>query len=352
MVFVFWTLIGLSFAIQFYLSSYKAGRPVTWAQAVGWSMGDWYVWALMSLPIIQLARRFRFDDVKWGRNVLVHLGASAICSVVYMVLRAWVGQAQSRLGGQAVSFAETFTPLLVKTFHLNLLIYWVIVSVHHAFDYYRQMQARELRAAELEKRLAQARLQALQMQLNPHFLFNTLHAISSLMHKDVEAADRMIARLSDLLRFALESGDAQEVPLRQELDFLSRYLEIEQTRFGDRLAVDLDIATDTLDALVPNLVLQPLVENAIRHGIEPRAKPGRIHLRARREHRRLKLEVRDNGVGLSPGGPPAEGVGLSNTRARLLQLYGEGHRFDLGNSPDGGLVVCVELPFHCAAKTV
>ena len=140
--------------------------------------------------------------------------------------------------------------------------------------------------------------------------------------------------------------------MRQELDFLSRYLEIEQTRFGDRLAVNLDIATDTLDALVPNLVLQPLVENAIRHGIEPRAKPGRIHLRARREHRRLKLEVRDNGVGLSPGGPPAEGVGLSNTRARLLQLYGEGHRFDLGNSPDGGLVVCVELPFHCAAKTV
>jgi LytS/YehU family sensor histidine kinase len=186
------------------------------------------------------------------------------------------------------------------------------------------------------------------MQLNPHFLFNTLHAISALVHKDVEAADRMIARLSDLLRYALESTDAQEVPLRQELGFLNRYLEIEQTRFGDRLTVRLDIAPETLDALVPNLVLQPLVENAIRHGIEPRAKPGRIDLRARRENGRLKLEVCDNGVGLPSGRIPEEGVGLSNTRARLQQLYGEGHCFELGDAPGGGLMVSVELPFRAA----
>src|SRR5438046_4878374 len=127
--FLFWTLIGLSFASQFYLSSYKAGRPVTWGQAVSWSLGDWYVWAVMSLPIIRMAGRFRFDDAKWGRNVVAHLGASATCSLVYTALRAWVGQAQSRLGGQPVSFAESFNPLLVKTFHLKLLIYWVIVSV-------------------------------------------------------------------------------------------------------------------------------------------------------------------------------------------------------------------------------
>ena len=191
LVFLFWTLIGLSFASQFYLASYKAGRPVTWGQAVGWSLGDWYVWAVMSLPIVQLARRFRFDDVKWGRNVALHLAASAICSLAYMALRAGVGQAQSRWGGTPVTFAETFNPLVVKTFHFNLLIYWVIVSVSHAFDYYRQMQERELRAAELEKRLAQARLQTLQMQLNPHFLFNSLHAISALVHKDADLADQL-----------------------------------------------------------------------------------------------------------------------------------------------------------------
>jgi signal transduction histidine kinase len=346
LVFLFWTLIGLSFASQFYLARDKAGRPVTWGQAVGWSLGDWYVWAVISLPIVQLARRFRFDDVKWGRNVAIHLAASAICSLAYIALRAGVGQAQSRWGGTPVSFAETFNPLLVKTFHFNLLIYWVIVSVSHAFDYYRQMQERELRAAELEKRLAQARLQTLQMQLNPHFLFNSLHAISALVHKDADLADQMITRLSDLLRYALESTDAQEVPLRQELDFLRRYLEIEQTRFGDRLAVRLEIAPETLDALVPNLLLQPLVENAIRHGIEPRAKPGRIELRSRCENGQLKLEVRDNGVGLSPDRKLEEGVGLSNTRARLKQLYGDRHRFALSEEPGGGLVVCLELPFH------
>ena len=352
LVFLFWTLIGLSFASQFYVASYKAGRPVTWGQAVGWSLGDWYVWAVMSLPIVQLARRFRFDDARWGRNVAIHVAASAICSLGYTALRAGVGQAQSWLGGAPVSFAQTFNPLLVKTFHLNVLIYWVIVSVHHAFGYYRQMQERELRAAELEKRLAQARLQALQMQLNPHFLFNSLHAISALVHKDAELADRMITRLSDLLRYALESTDAQEVPLRQELDFLRRYLEIEQTRFGDRLAVRMEIAPEKLDALVPNLLLQPLVENAIRHGIEPRAKPGRIELRSRRENGQLKLEVRDNGLGLSADRKLEEGIGLSNTRARLKQLYGERQRFVLSDGPDGGLAVGVELPFHIRSDRV
>src|SRR6266540_1280514 len=349
--FLFWTVIGLSFASQLYLSSYKAGQGVSWGQAVSWSLGDWYVWALVSLPIIQLARRFRFDDRHWGRNVLLHLVASALFSLAYMVLRAAVGQVQSRLSGAPVSFADAFNPLVVKTFLLNLLIYWVIVSVSHAFAYYREFQQRELRASELEKRLAQARLQTLQMQLNPHFLFNSLHAISALVHKDADLADRMITRLSDLLRYALEHTDAREVPLRQELDFLRRYLEIEQTRFGDRLAVRMNIEPDALEALVPNLLLQPLVENAIRHGLEPRAGPGRIELRARCEDGRLKVEVRDNGKGLSDGRAPEEGVGLSNTRARLQQLYGKGQRFELANAPGGGLAVCVELPFHPANKT-
>src|SRR5438309_2833852 len=174
-----------------------------------------------------------------------------------MALRAWVGQLQSLTVGKPVAFAETFNPLLVKTFHFNLLIYWVIVSVSHTFDYYRQVQERELRAAELERSLSQARLQALQMQLNPHFLFNTLHAISSLVHKDAEAADRMISRLSDLLRYTLESTAEHEVPLEQELQVLDRYLEIEQTRFGARLSVEKQIAPETLSVLVPNLILQP-----------------------------------------------------------------------------------------------
>jgi LytS/YehU family sensor histidine kinase len=166
------------------------------------------------------------------------------------------------------------------------------------------------------------------------------------MHKDVEAADRMITRLSDLLRYALESTSEQEVPLRKELEFLGRYLEIEKTRFGSRLNVEMNIAPDTLDALVPNLILQPLVENAIRHGIEPHAKAGRIELRSRHEDAVIRLEVRDNGAGLAPDSVPEEGVGLSNTRARLKQLYGEAQRFSLNNAQEGGLVVSVTLPFR------
>jgi LytS/YehU family sensor histidine kinase len=184
------------------------------------------------------------------------------------------------------------------------------------------------------------------MQLNPHFLFNTLHAISALMRKDMEAAERMIAQLSELLRYALESTDAQVVPLEQELAFLRRYLEIEQTRFGSRLEVRFDIGPSSLPAELPNLILQPLVENAIRHGIEACAKPGVIELAAWKENDRLMVTVSDNGKGLPANGERREGVGLSNTRSRLQQLYGANHRFELTPSPGGGVKVTLSLPFN------
>jgi LytS/YehU family sensor histidine kinase len=226
-----------------------------------------------------------------------------------------------------------------------LLVYWVIVAVSHALEYYRGFQERELRTVELERRLAEARLEALQTQLNPHFLFNTLNAISALMHKDVEAADRMIVRLSELLRHALDTVGTQEVPLRQELAFLASYLEIEQTRFGDRLVVRQAIEPAALDAMVPSLVLQPLVENAIKHGIEPHAKPGVIELVARREGAKLRLEVRDNGRGLRREEPWRSGVGLSNTKARLEALYGDSHCLEFSDRADGGLVVQMTIPW-------
>jgi LytS/YehU family sensor histidine kinase len=184
------------------------------------------------------------------------------------------------------------------------------------------------------------------MQLNPHFLFNTLHSISSLMHKDVEAADRMIMRLSDLLRAALSSADTQEVSLRKELELLQLYLGIEQIRFGDRLSVQMNVADEALDAQVPNLILQPLVENAIRHGIEPRARPGKIELHACRQADALSLAVCDNGKGIPDAKPAREGVGLSNTRERLRELYGEAHRFELRQGAEGGLRVEMTIPYR------
>lgn len=345
----FWTAIGLSFAAQLYISASKSGRPVSWWFAASNGLFDWYVVAILSIPAAWLSNRFPINRETWEVNVPLHLAASGAFSFLFIVLRAWVAQAQSSFSQQSLPFAEAFQLLLVKSFP-NLLIYWVILTVVHAFSYYREAQDRELRASQLERHLAQARLQALQMQLNPHFLFNTLHAISALMHKDVEAADRMITRLSDLLRYALESTDAQEVPLEKELAFLDRYLEIEQTRFGERLVLKKDIDPDTLDVLVPTLILQPLVENAIRHGIEPHARRGVISLAARRDAGMLHLEVRDNGAGL-PAGHAAEdeGVGLSNTRARLAELYGGASRFEFRNADRGGLVVHLAIPCRAAA---
>jgi two-component sensor histidine kinase len=338
--FVFWTLIGLSFACQFHISASKAGLDVTWRQAVNYALGDWYVFGLLSVPVIRLARTFHFEARTWARSLAVHLLGSAIFSVAYMVLRAWVGAWQS-----AAAFTEAFQPLLVKTWHLNFLVYWVMVAVTCAFDYYHKYRERELRAIELEKLLAQAKLQALRTQLNPHFLFNSLHSISALMHKNVEAADRMIGRLGELLRAALDNTETQEVPLRQELQFLQRYLELEQIRFGSRLMVEIRAAPETLEARVPNLILQPLVENAIRHGIEPHARPGRIRLLARRQADELTLELHDNGGGLA-WQSPADGVGLSNTRARLRTLYGQAHVFEFCNPPEGGLLVRLTIPFR------
>lgn len=345
----FWTAIGLSFAAQLYISASRSGRPISWGFAASNALFDWYVVALLSIPVAWLSNRFPIDRQTWEVNVPLHLAASGAFSFLFIVLRAWVAQAQGAFSHQAMPFSAAFQLLLVKSFP-NLLIYWVILTVGHAFAYSRAAQERELRASELERHLAQARLQALQMQLNPHFLFNTLHAISALMHRDVEAADRMITRLSDLLRYALESTDEQEVPLETELAFLERYLEIEQTRFGDRLVLNKSIDSDTLDAFVPTLILQPLVENAIRHGIEPHARRGVISLAARRQDGLLHLEVRDNGGGLPKGHATAdEGVGLSNTRARLAELYGEEYRFEFKNADEGGLIVHLAIPCRSAA---
>lgn len=351
LVVVLWTALGLSFAAQFYISSSRLGRPVSWGYAVSYALLDWYVFAVLSVPVVRLSRRWPVDRARWAVSVPLHLVASGVFSLCFIGIRAWVAQVQGWWSGQPTTFAEASLVLLLKSFHFNLLIYWVILAVGHAFNYYREAQERELRTSELERHLAQARLQALQMQLNPHFLFNTLHAISALMHEDVEAADCMIARLSDLLRYALESTDAQEVPLRQEMAFLERYLEIEQTRFGERLSVKKEIDPLALDARVPNLILQPLVENAIRHGIEPHARRGLIQISAWRDQGTLHLEVRDNGAGLVDAQPsPEEGVGLSNTRARLAELYGREYRFELYNADEGGMIVHVALPCRLAEE--
>ncbi len=341
-----WTLIGLAFASQLFVTSAKLGQPVSWGRAVSWSLADWYVYAALALFAAPLAQRIRFTSGGWPKALAAHFPASLIFSLLYMTLRAFVGQAQASFARQPISYQQAFELLLTKTFLFNVLVYWVVVISVHAMAYYRESVERERHASELERRLVVARLKALQMQLNPHFLFNTLHAISALMHQNVEAADRMIARLSELLRYALESTDEQVVPLRQEIEFLDRYLEIERVRFGKRLEVVKQIAPETLDSLVPNLILQPLVENAIQHGIAPHARVGRLEIITNASAHTLVLEVRDNGSGLVPGSLGEGGIGLANTRSRLRELYGESQTIELKNGAQGGLCVIVSIPLR------
>lgn len=338
-----WTLMGMAFAGQLFLSRANIGNPVTWGFALNRALADWYVFAVLSIPAIKMARAFRLDHPRWIRNLTAHLLASIAFSVLWMALRALIEDWQSA----TVSFRQAFAHALVATFFFNLLIYWVVVNVTYALDYYLKFKEREVRAAELEKRLTEARLQALQMQLNPHFLFNALNSVASLMHKDVEAADRMITRLGELLRTSLESTSDQEVTLEAELSFLARYLDIEQIRFGDRLRVTREIDRETLLHPVPNLILQPLVENAIQHGISRKARPGVITLRSRRDGDGLCLEVEDNGGGFSSDDiRPRHGVGLSNTLERLRQLYGSAGALEFHCGAENGLLVRVRIPWN------
>jgi two-component system, LytTR family, sensor kinase len=247
---------------------------------------------------------------------------------------------------------RTFSLWFWQTSSQNFLFYALLLGIGHLVLYYRRYREREQAAEQLARGLTEARLQALKMQLQPHFLFNTLNAISALIPAEAKPARRMLARLGDLLRTTLEHEATQEVTLREELAFLEPYLEIEQARLEDRLTVVMKIAPETLDARVPHLILQPLVENAVRHGIAARIEPGRVEISASRgpDDRFLQLEIRDDGGGVDRNHEdrPRRGVGLSNIRSRLEQLYGAEHRFKLENQVAGGVLVRISLPFRRA----
>ncbi len=297
----------------------------------------WGTWALFAPAVLVLARRVPFERGGILRALAVH----ALAAAVVIAAKLWVD-------AQALGLALRRAPRISPTeIHMALLTYAALVAAVHVAALRRNARERELFASRLESRLAQAQLQELQAQLHPHFLFNTLHAISALVRSDPEAADRTIAALADLLRLSLQNRGAQEVPLRQEIDFVRRYLEIEQTRFRGRLEVAFAIDSAALDGRLPALVIQPLVENAIRHGISPRVAKGFLRIAAARREDTLCVEVEDDGVGLPPGGVH-EGVGLANTRARLEQLYGKGDRLTLLSREGGGVRALLRIPWQAA----
>jgi hypothetical protein len=354
--FCFWTVLGLFYSSQLYLGLRMEGMNHSFLRILAWQLlGCWYGWVVLTPLILWLGKRFPIERASWKRNLPLHMAACALFAVVHsavvvistLVIRPYDVMSKPR------PFAEMFRGRLSSEFHLELIVYGMILGVGYAFSYYSRYRERELRASQLESQLAQAQLQALRMQLHPHFLFNTLNGIAGLVRDQKnKAAVSMIAGLSDLLRHTLENAGKQEVPLREELEFLELYLDIQQMRFPDRLNVQMSIAPEALDAQVPNLVLQPLVENAIRHGIAMRASSGTVGVSARPDDGLLEMKVYDDGPGLQPQWriEESEGIGLSNTRARLEQLYGERYRFDVQNRDEGGVEATIMIPLRLVGR--
>ena len=356
-IFVSWTLYGLFFACQAYFNYAYYARPIPFGRTLTVWLICAYLWALLTPPIIRLARRFPVERGQYLHSTALHLLAGTLFSSLQLAL--YVIASQWLLGDASRPFSplQSFQNILVAEFHTGLLLYWSVLGLCHAYDYYRRYRERERRAAQLEleasqleTQLARAQLDALRMQLHPHFLFNTLNTISVLMREDVAAANLMLLRLSDLLRLVLKDAGAHEVSLRREMEFLRSYLEIEQTRFQHRLKVQMEIDADALDARVPNLILQPIVENAIRHGVAPRSTKSTIEIRARRRNGQVELQVRDDGPGMDEARKETafNGIGLSNTRARLDKLYGAAHSFHLSSPDGGGTQVTITIPFRSA----
>jgi signal transduction histidine kinase len=343
-----WTLFGLFLTSQTSLAFSRRSVPISFSRILLAEMAFAYCWAALTPLVLYLARRFPIERQQWRRSLLVHFAASALLGLATRLVRdlAFIFVAQDYEG--SISLGKLMLNVYFF-FDYGAMMYWLILLVVYAVEYYRRFRENELKATRLEAQLAHAQLQALKMQLHPHFLFNTLHSISALVYKNPGAADKMLARLGDFLRLTLDSAGAQEVSLQQELEFLRCYLEIERIRFQDRLTVDIDVEAEALDARLPNLILQPIVENAIKHGIAPRTSRGCIEISARRLDGQLLVNVIDNGCGLPSNGNSgllSEGLGLSNTQTRLRQLYGNHYRLDLVNNPGGGLRVTLEIPFR------
>jgi two-component system, LytTR family, sensor kinase len=327
------TAAAFLFTSQVWIDYAYAGRRLSWGRAFIVALVDWELWALISPLVVGLSQRFPFGRERWKSAVGVHLPASLI-----------VGGAKLAIEGLLTSLILGYgrTPFSFLKIDLTLLTYWLIVAATHVGRHYLSARERERRALQLETSLARAQVEALKMQLHPHFLFNTLNTIAGLMREDVEAADRMLAKLAELLRRTFETADIQELPLDKELDLLGDYLAIQQTRYGDRFRLSVAVSDQARGALVPTLILQPLVENAIRHGVAAKPGSGTVSIAADVRGNRLMVTITNDGLPVPS--TIHEGFGLRNIRSRLAALHGDRARFTLQSRSEGGAVAVLELP--------
>jgi sensor histidine kinase YesM len=346
------TVIGLLEAAQVYFMSARIGRPLSWGRSVGATMPSWFVLAALVPFVVAVARRFPIESLRKPHALAAHFSAAIAYAVLNVTIAGWISD--YILYETGVTFLTNLWRLLGTYFTMLIIQYWSVVGVYYAFIYNRRYREKEraaaelaVRASQLEASLSRANLEALRMQLNPHFLFNTLNTVSVLALKgEKQRVSRMVSRLSDLLRLSLEN-DRQTLSLKEELEFLERYLEIEQVRFKDRLSVSIEVDEAAYDAEVPSLLLQPIVENAVKYGFSQTIGPGEISVECRvRPDDMVELIVRDTGPGLPENKHAAgTGVGLANTRARLEQLYGGKYVLELSNHPEGGAQVRVVFPY-------
>ena len=360
-----WLIIGTLIVGAFYLTDLfkESPRPVILILTRG--LLPIYLCGFLAPPVIILSRKFPLDKENWKSRIWLHLIAAFVFSITHyflldIIFRNVMQQFMFFPRGFAIPPRLPFSEspgfglnlqlifFFLRNINLAFFIYWVIAVASHAFGYYKKFQERELQTSKLEAQLAKEQLQLLRNQLQPHFLFNTLHTLSSLIYEDVKAADKMIRQLSELLRKTLDHSDEQEITLNQEIEQLGYYLEIMKTRFQNRLFVEMRIPGEVKNAMIPNLILQPLVENAIKHGLEQSTEIGKINITAIKVDEKILIEIEDNGPGLNAKNNEnqTQGIGLVNTRKRLDQLYGNEYKFELKNVESGGLKVTLEIPFH------
>ena len=343
-----WLVPALLAAFNSLVQDGLEGRPTDW-HWVAFNFFDWLAYALLTPLVFRLSRRFQLERPHLARSIAVHgIGALLMCAAwasLGSILRLAIFHPATAAMPQGpllwlVSWISTTLPF-------GFGVYFALVGIQHATAYLAEARERETQAARLAAQLSESRLGALRMQLHPHFLFNSLNAITVLVRDgDTLAASRMLELLSEILRQVLRTEGGHETALSEEMEFLERYLAIEQVRFSDRLTVRFDVPSELSRAAVPRFLLQPLVENALRHGVARLPGAGLLEIAAKHDRDKLILTVRDNGPGLAPAATPATGVGLANTRARLFELYGEAGTLDVENAPGGGVIATVRLPYH------
>ena len=339
--FAVWTLLALMSVLQAAIYFGYRGESIRWGPLLGIRLLDWYTCALFLPPLVWLARRFPVGGAHTPRNIAIPLTISALFVVLKYALLLPIEHRVGRANGQ------TFTGVLAANAVTELMVFWAAAAAIHGIEFYRRLRARERHAMMLEQRLTRARLDALTAQIRPHFLFNTLNSITTLIRRDPEGAERMVLQLADLLSVSLRRPAQQEIPLHEEMIFLDRYLAIMQVRFGSRLSVERNVSSSVGDAMVPAFILQPLVENALEHGIARRAGPGRISIAAARSEGSLALVVSDDGLGMNDSANSrTAGIGLANTRKRLAELYAQAASLTIDSCEGEGTRVQISIPFR------